>query len=353
MGLLRFILALSVVIFHGGYFFDLKLVHGYPAVTVFLIISGFYMTMILNGKYESYWPFIKNRFLKIFPAYLVIIFICHLVNPINFAKLDAGGQVYFIFSNIFIFFSEWTSVLVLKNSELALAAMSMEPFKDARFTWNYLYIGPVWSLSVELMFYLMAPFLVKFGKNYHAKIFTVGALSFSYWIFLYVNNVHAIPWGYNLLLPNLIYFMLGSFSFWFFYNSMGSKILKPTKLVTGSAFLIVTLFCLSYSYLPDFFSKGIFGFRSHSAFMVLLFVILTPYVFEFTKRSKVDRFIGNLSYPIYTSHYLVLKHSPIEVPPILEIPAIIVISIMLYFLVMLPIEKGVRNKPKAKILQDV
>jgi peptidoglycan/LPS O-acetylase OafA/YrhL len=87
--------------------------------------------------------------------------------------------------------------------------------------------------------------------------------------------------------------------------------------------------------------------------MVLLFVILTPYVFEFTKRSKVDRFIGNLSYPIYTSHYLVLKHSPIEVPPILEIPAIIVISIMLYFLVMLPIEKGVRNKPKAKILQDV
>jgi peptidoglycan/LPS O-acetylase OafA/YrhL len=53
MGILRFILALSVVIFHAGACWGVKMVQGQVAVQAFYLISGFYMALILNGKYPG------------------------------------------------------------------------------------------------------------------------------------------------------------------------------------------------------------------------------------------------------------------------------------------------------------
>ena len=48
MGLLRLILAISVVIWHSSPIFGISLVGGQAAVQAFYIISGFYMALILN-----------------------------------------------------------------------------------------------------------------------------------------------------------------------------------------------------------------------------------------------------------------------------------------------------------------
>ena len=48
MGLLRLLLALAVVGAHSGFAFILE---GREAVTLFFIISGFYMALILNESY--------------------------------------------------------------------------------------------------------------------------------------------------------------------------------------------------------------------------------------------------------------------------------------------------------------
>ena len=50
MGLLRFILAASVVLAHSGDFFGFKFTGGLIAVETFFIISGFYMALILDTK---------------------------------------------------------------------------------------------------------------------------------------------------------------------------------------------------------------------------------------------------------------------------------------------------------------
>jgi len=63
MGLLRIILAIAVLVAHSGNLFGLKLTGGTVAVEVFFIISGFYMTMILDKKYTgkgSYYLFLSN-----------------------------------------------------------------------------------------------------------------------------------------------------------------------------------------------------------------------------------------------------------------------------------------------------
>ena len=51
MGTIRLLLALFVVVTHTESFFGFNFTGGQVAVEIFFIISGFYMTMILNEKY--------------------------------------------------------------------------------------------------------------------------------------------------------------------------------------------------------------------------------------------------------------------------------------------------------------
>lgn len=77
MGSLRFLLAISVAYGHAGDFLGFPLIPGDTAVQCFYAISGFYMSLVLNEKYRrvssSYFLFISNRFLRLFPAYAVVL----------------------------------------------------------------------------------------------------------------------------------------------------------------------------------------------------------------------------------------------------------------------------------------
>ena len=54
MGIIRFLLALAVVAFHSQRILGLRLMGGNEAVEIFFIISGFYMSLILRGKYARH-----------------------------------------------------------------------------------------------------------------------------------------------------------------------------------------------------------------------------------------------------------------------------------------------------------
>ncbi|MDH6355821.1 peptidoglycan/LPS O-acetylase OafA/YrhL [Dysgonomonas sp. PH5-45] len=78
MGIIRLLLAISVVINHSTAIFGCRLVGGAVAVQAFYIISGFYMAMILTEKYVgkgSYKLFISNRFLRLYPIYWAILLV--------------------------------------------------------------------------------------------------------------------------------------------------------------------------------------------------------------------------------------------------------------------------------------
>jgi peptidoglycan/LPS O-acetylase OafA/YrhL len=48
-------------------------------VQAFFIISGFYMTLVLGGKYADTRLFYTNRMLRIFPSYLVMLAIAAVI----------------------------------------------------------------------------------------------------------------------------------------------------------------------------------------------------------------------------------------------------------------------------------
>jgi peptidoglycan/LPS O-acetylase OafA/YrhL len=106
MGLLRLLLAVSVVLHHSGPIFGNYLLGSFNGgslpVNSFFIISGFYMGFILSEKYVakngSYFLFITNRFLRIYPIYwavliatiLLVICLYTLVGNTTFLKWMSG-----------------------------------------------------------------------------------------------------------------------------------------------------------------------------------------------------------------------------------------------------------------------
>ena len=69
MGILRLFLSISVIAAHSGTFvFSSHWIDVGYAVNLFFIISGFYMTMILSGKYKAINPifFMKTECLDCF-----------------------------------------------------------------------------------------------------------------------------------------------------------------------------------------------------------------------------------------------------------------------------------------------
>lgn len=78
MGILRFLLALSVLTSHCGPLLGTSLLPGGMAVEAFFMISGFYMALILGGKYATndragMLLFYQNRALRLYPTYLLVM----------------------------------------------------------------------------------------------------------------------------------------------------------------------------------------------------------------------------------------------------------------------------------------
>lgn len=308
MGLIRFLLAVSVVIFHSSQpIYGLTLVNGFTAVKLFFIVSGFYMAMILNGKYTSYSSFIFNRVLKLFPTYWVVLTLCFIYSEPKFTDLNDYWSLYFLISNIFILGSHLTSVIIDRFGEITILPFG-DSIKAQEMTWKYLYIGPIWSLSVEFLFYLTAPLLLR-RPHFGLKMCAIFLISASTCAFLISKNSWTIPWSYNLFTPSFYLFGLGAIS-WRLYSTSISKIFI-NKNYGFIAFLLLFIYIVAYQFLPSQVNLELVSIILDPVSIgIILFTLSIPFVFELTKRNRVDSFFGDLSYPIYISHFFIIYYFP-------------------------------------------
>jgi peptidoglycan/LPS O-acetylase OafA/YrhL len=157
---------------------------------------------------------------------------------------------------------------------------------------------------------------------------------------LAISGMSGHPWDYMFFPTQLMYFMAGAISYRIYIAIKSNPIWN--KLLKAQYVLLVALM-IFYAYI---FSNS----YSQQAIFFLLTVLLIPAAFEASKSNKGDRYLGQLSYPIYISQMLVITATKAKAfPKIINIGfttliITIVLSIAIYHFVTKPIER-IRQSP--------
>lgn len=303
MGSARTLLAISVVFAHS---YGFLLVGGKISVQIFYLISGFLISYILveANTYRTLYAFYKNRFLRIFPLYWLIslttliffLFQALFLSISNqvfetYSDINWNGRLFLTLSNLLLFGQDWIMFTGVRDGNFQFVSN----FGDSDIeVWRGLLAPQAWTLGIELSFYTLSPFLL---RNRLVLLFSlsVAALLRAYmlWEGLYLVD----PWSYRFFPAELGLFLLGASS---------HQIWKPwlerrgyiTRASTIYVFIFIIFYILSYSFLPNQ--------HLNSYLIIIIFAISFPFIFSFQSNYRWDRRVGELSYPIYISHMLVV-----------------------------------------------
>lgn len=306
MGIIRILLALFVVLYHCGQFKILRLMQGPEAVQSFYIISGFYMALILNEKYvnqsNAYRLFITNRLLKLMPIYWLMLLIIAVISFVLIIKtngndwgffhvykkqtLHIGACLYLSFTNLFIIGQD-VSLFMGVNSENGSLLFSSFYEQSKPPLYILMLVPQAWTISIEIMFYLIAPFFVR-KKIWVITLLALLALSIK--IILFQNGLNYDPWSYRFFPAELFLFLLGVLAY---------KLYAITKGVLVSKWIMIVCFVTTLIVIILF---DVLMLQFHQYIYFLCFSLSIPLIFRLTTKSKIDKIIGEYSYPIYISH---------------------------------------------------
>lgn len=309
MGLIRFLLAASVLILHTSPIFGLTLVGGDVAVQAFYMISGFYMALVLSGKYKTtswkgYKIFITNRLLKLYPIYwitLCAILILGVISILLFNStyifsyyidhknlLTPFNFIYFVLSNLlivgqdFLFFLGYSKGEYFFQSDYSNADVSLHRF---------LFMKQAWTISLEIYFYLLVPFINRLNS---IVLVVLTILLFICRFYTYSQGYFDQPWSYQFFPFELGFFIVGLLA----YRYYKTNFMYKNKLLANVVMVAIVLLTVVFQFLGED--------TLHKKYIYLLvFACAIPYIFEATKSNKLDRQIGESSYPIYIVHGLI------------------------------------------------
>lgn len=284
---------------------------GQVAVESFYMISGFYMALVLNEKYigvGSYKRFITSRFLRIFPLYWIVLLLTgvfcviglycynkpfYLGSFINNSYSLSGITIcYFVFENLVVIGQDL--LYFLRLDDLFRPEFTYHIFSYKHVGYQYLLVPQAWSISIEFLFYLIAPFLVTKKVKWQILLILAGIGAKLFFANIYYLSFD--PWTYRCFPLEIPWFIAGSLAYRY-YKVIENKVISNAIGYVLLATCIFVLFTIAEINIEEQLINSIF---------YLFLLCSLPYIFKAFKNSAIDRYIGELSFSIYICHHLVL-----------------------------------------------
>ena len=336
-GLFRIALAYIVFVNHS-----VPIHLGSMAVYLFFMLSGYWVFQMWGREYAPtetpYRNFIVSRFWRLMPIYyaaLAIFFLIDWIFPSGRIPYRPDG----LWAAIHYYVSQ---LLILGYAPLPYAAKTMPP---------------VWSLDVELQFYLVAPLLILLLTRYRAgsaprlalALFAIAGFAA---FIVFFGNIHA----QSAFLPMyLIFFLIGASSARYAWKP------DPRLAVGGLALAgLLVAGCIMLPAVRPLLIEGSFSSRLsdfNPDANIVLALLIGPYAMSTVLRSpakgtwgaRLDRDLSNVTYEIYLLHpaaLLIVAHFVGHLSKYRQMPVIVLawlglfpVCWLLYRLIDQPIDR--------------
>jgi peptidoglycan/LPS O-acetylase OafA/YrhL len=328
--MLRIWLALTVLLEHASS--PWRPMPGALAVQAFYILSGFYMQLVVRERYfrAGFSPsaagrFYASRALRLYPAYLLALLgalaclqlgitprvplaahqheiaqggllaqACYWISNLTIAGLDAMRFAAFDTQT-----HEWVwkyDHLRLQTAPLQWIALDPGASADRYLIGTSLPLVPqAWSLAVEMAFYLLAPFLLLRGTP---AVACVAAMSVALRLWLASQGKSDYDWLNGFFPSELATFLAGALACRVWQRHLQHA---HARHAGEFCFTLVLGYFIAYEHLPG----PALGSGKYWLFLALIACAL-PFCFAATRHHRLDRFIGELSYPVYIFHFVAI-----------------------------------------------
>ena len=289
----RFLAAGIVVLYHymnssdysAPFFFKNIIKHGYIGVNFFYILSGFILTYNYGSSsftsIASRLNFWRARFARVYPLYLLTFLNMSIILIMRAFSKGEFADFFNLKNNLYMFFY----LLGLQN-------------------WFVYFTGllhvPSWSISCEIFFYLMFPFLICFVekiKNMKIGIFILWLTMVFVTIFL---KSLSVPGDWILVVKFFPLIHLPIFMMGMILGEIQKKGGEVNWLLFIMSVIIVVL-GLGFDLVPYILLHN--GIMSPFFLIIILFLTNSKNkCLNFVFSNKVSVYLGEISYSVYLIH---------------------------------------------------
>ena len=294
---------------------------GWLGVPLFFVLSGYLLgskvidQRLNRGFTTRFW---RRRLLRIYPAVWF-----HLLVLLALAPHIAGLVKPEMWDSLGLQFLLW---------------INMPPQMQAPIS------NVLWTLPIELTFYLLLPFLGAISRRVHWVVVLVGALFITlgwraYWLLSQDLNNYVVLLPYLDMLPGTLFTFMVGYSLNFLHPIVSPSVRRACLILSFTVFIALLQWQLSFNevYWTGHWILAVWPPCVALTIAAIVYLIDQPSMPVRWLGHPIMIWLGNISFGVYLWHYPIMRAMKLSVPDLWVSPLLSFVALPVALLLALPI----------------